>query len=311
MSELLLRKTLTENSSAGVFNEISCPETLGLKNPNQLRMFYLNISKTSFSYIDLEDFLSEAVGTYVLNRAELADMEKRGRAHAVGSKAIREMLRNGSADDRGTGNELGEILLYYFLEEVLDAPKLLSKVELKKTASGSLSDAVHLKQLKNGAELYYQMVFGASNISGDLGDAVDRAFEVLDHIIKNEADEIRLVSDTVLHQHFEADVEDFLIKQLKPSSTSTLRPETAYGIFLGYTIDLDKSLYLNREYPKAVTAKMETDIKANINHIIDQIKIHHMENCSFYIYILPLDDAEKDKRKIMRNILMLGGDNNE
>lgn len=311
MSEQLLKRTLTENSSDGVFYEMACPVTLDLKNPNQLRMFCLDVNKTAFSYIGLEDFLSEAVGSYVLNRAELADMEKRNRQRAVGIKAIRDMLRNGSADERGTGNELGEVLLYYFLEDVLDAPKLLSKVELTKTVHGSRSDAVHLKQLEDGGELYYQMVFGASDISGDLGDAIDRAFEVLKIINQNEDDEIRLVADTILNQRLENDVEAFLVKQLKPSGPGESRPEIAYGIFLGYSIDLDKPLYNNREYPKAVAAKMQADINANIDHIVDLINRHHMDNSSFYIYILPLDDAEDDKRKIMQEVLMTGGGSGE
>lgn len=311
MPERMIKKTLADTASDGVFNEVPCHESLGLKNPYQLRMFCLDINRTSFSYVNLADYLSEAVGTYVLNRAELADMERRGRVHAVGSKAIREMLRNGNADERGTGNELGEVLLYCFLEDVLDAPKLLSKVELVNTARGSRSDAVHLKQLLDGNGLYYQMVLGVSDISGDLGDAVDHAFATLSKINRNEEDEIRLVTETVLHQRFEEDEEAFLIQHLKPSRAEVTLPETAYGIFLGYSIDLDKALYTNREYPNAVMAKMQTDLKANVRHIIDLIDQYQMENSSFYIYILPLDDAEDDKRKIMQEILMVGGTENE
>ena len=44
------------------------------------------------------------------------------------------MRENGAADTKGTGNELGEMLVYTLLEEKLDAPKILSRVELSTDA---------------------------------------------------------------------------------------------------------------------------------------------------------------------------------
>ena len=43
---------------------------------------------------------------------------------------MRRMLSKEKPDQKGTGSELGEILLYAFLEDVLGAPKLMTKVEL-------------------------------------------------------------------------------------------------------------------------------------------------------------------------------------
>jgi hypothetical protein len=56
------------------------------------------------------------------------------------------MKKNSAADQKGTGNELGEILLYAFLEDILGAPKLFSKVELNaaSTPFGKESDSIHL-----------------------------------------------------------------------------------------------------------------------------------------------------------------------
>ena len=61
-------------------------------------------------------------------------------------EALRVMRQTGRPDEKGTGNELGEMLLYAFLEEKLDAPKLLSKVELSTGAKqyNSQCDSIHM-----------------------------------------------------------------------------------------------------------------------------------------------------------------------
>lgn len=65
-------------------------------------------------------------------------------------------------------------MLYAFLEGVLKAPKIFSKVELNAvvTPFGRESDSVHLLSLGNiaGVECY-QTVFGTSEIEGDIRDA--------------------------------------------------------------------------------------------------------------------------------------------
>ena len=70
-------------------------------------------------------------------------------------------------NDYGAGGKLGEILLYLFLENKLDAPKLLSKVELKTSGNQYVfgSDGVHLFQLDNKN---FQLILGESKIKGVL-----------------------------------------------------------------------------------------------------------------------------------------------
>ena len=50
-------------------------------------------------------------------------------------QALRIMRKRDAADGKGIGNELGEIMIYAFLEEKLEAHKLLSKIELSTDAA--------------------------------------------------------------------------------------------------------------------------------------------------------------------------------
>ena len=306
MREVFLKRTLPEGATKDIFHEVHHSEELGLKNPCQLRTFYLDVSTTRFSYAALKDFLIDCVGSYVYDRAEIKKFEDEGKIKGIGLRAVRKMLKNGAIDQKDNGNELGVILLYSFLEDVLGAPKLFSKIELS-SINNVHSDSVHLLPMPDD-DTYYQMVFGISDIVGDLGDAVENAFASLKDIEKDEDDEAELVSKTFLKQKFEdKDTEDYLISILQPSEEKSTRPEPAFGVFLGYSIWLAKSRYTNREYPDVVAQKVEMDIRSVIGDIKTKISELHMESYSFYIYVLPLDEAETDKKGIIQD-LITGGD---
>ena len=64
-------KTLSGGKFDEVFTEVSHTETLGLKNPEQLRLFHLNVNNNAFSSDQLEVFLRKNIGQYVFSRAQI------------------------------------------------------------------------------------------------------------------------------------------------------------------------------------------------------------------------------------------------
>lgn len=164
-------KTISGGKFDEVFTEVSHAETLGLKNPEQLRLFHLNVNNNAFSSDKLEVFLRKNIGQYVFSRAQIENYHVEGNVYSVGMDAIDIMKRNGAPGQKGTGNDLGEIMLYVFLEQVLGAPKIMSKVELQTGAKqyNSKCDGIHLLSLEQTFGMpYYHMVFGTSSIVGDM-----------------------------------------------------------------------------------------------------------------------------------------------
>lgn len=108
----------------------------------------------------LNEYLFDSVGMYVYSRTKLKEFEDKKKARSIGAKALRLMKANGNPDEKGTGNELGEMLLFTFMEGSLHAPKLLSKVEITTDASQfkSKSDCVHLLKRKVNGKISYQLV---------------------------------------------------------------------------------------------------------------------------------------------------------
>ena len=80
--------------------------------------------------------------------------------------------------------------------------------------------------------------------------------------------------------------------------------EKAYGVFLGYSINVENAESLsNEDYLKNANEKMIDDIKSIIPYIEEKINNLGLVNHSFYIYILPLNDALKDKEAIIKEAL--------
>ena len=305
-----LTKTLKGGNFDSIFTEVPHVETLGLRNPEALRLFHLDVLNYDFNTADLHKFLSRNIGQYVFSRAKLEKYRVDDDLVSVAYDALSLMHQNGSPDEKDTGNELGEILLYAFLEEKLGAPKIMSKVELNTTGKqyNSKCDSIHLLSFGNTYGFpYYQMVFGTSSIIGDLKDAIDCAFDRIVQIESQSENEIHLIESTALDRTFNEETSRTLLDILIPSKERKTSYDSAYGIFLGYTLGLNPARYSSVQFRQAVVQKMVLDIENHAKYIAQKIKDLRLDSHSFYFYILPLNDAETDKKGIMEKLLLVGG----
>lgn len=306
-----LTKTLKGSNFDCVFTEVPHGETLGLRNPEALRLFHLDVVNYAFNTAALHRFLSRNIGQYVFSRAKLEKYRVDDNLESVAYDALSLMRKNGSPDEKGSGNELGEFLLYAFLEEKLSAPKIMSKVELNITGKqyDSKCDSIHLLPFEDAGGIpYYQMVFGTSSVIGDLKDAIDCAFERIVQIELGSGNEIHMIESTVLNHTFNEETSKTLLDILVPSKENHTTYDSAYGVFLGYTLGLNPARYSSIQFRRAVVQKMAIDIKNHAAYIAQKIKDLSLDGHSFYFYILPLNDAETDKKDIMEKLLLVGGD---
>lgn len=303
MSEAL-SKTLHGDFDS-VFHEVTQPEKVAWTTEGQLRLFHLKIRNNKFNPEEVKTLLYRNIGEYVFSRAKIERFKITGDAFAVGAQAIRVLNKNGGADVKGTGAELGEMLLYSFLEEKLNAPKLMSRVELSTDAKqyASTCDGIHLLTSKTSGLPYHQVVFGASSIVGDLTYAIDAAFDSILEIENNEDKELHMVDNVIFDRLLNEDEVELAKEIFLPSPNKTTSYNTSYGVFLGYTIGLDPTRYSVAEFPQIVEEKMQEDIRRNIDYILNKIKDNFLGQHSFYFYVLPFNDAEDEKKAIMEAVM--------
>ena len=304
--ELNFNTTINSRDFEQLFAEVQHNEKLDVRANSDLRLFYLRgVSDYRFPLDKLYRFLSRNIGAYVFSRSKINQFKVEGDVMSVGLEAMDAMRKNGAADQRGSGNELGEIMVYSFLESVLKAPKIYSKVELSNVNGGkSKSDGIHIKVIKTEtSSLKYEIVFAASGIVGTFLKAVDDVFDHISDINDDAVDEIRIVDESI----FSFPQDDPVVTELKPIITPapgiTVDRDSAYGIFLGYSLGLDKTRRSPGEYRDLVEKKMVSDLKQYAPYIKKKINELGLNGRSFYFYVFPFDDAEVDKATVMRKVL--------
>jgi UDP-2,3-diacylglucosamine pyrophosphatase LpxH len=298
-SREILPATLKNRDFDSVFDEVG-QATIGLSNPEDLRIFRLKVEDNNFSYATLKKFLNTNIGRYVHSRAKMEQYHVKDDVESIGLEAA-QYLR-----EHKTGNELGEMLLYSFLEEVLHAPKLFTKAELGNITGNC--DGIHIQTLP-GAAPTYQMVFGTSDIQGNLTLAIDKAFDAVVKIKNEKPDSMMLVESAIFNCAFEDMETTEKVKNiLLPSKKNQDMPSTAFGLFVGYTIDMDEDDYMLplSDFKNKIEARLQADIIAQASYIYNKIKVLCLGCHSFYIYVIPFNDADKDKNEIINKLI--GGD---
>lgn len=266
-----LQGTLNRDDFDQIFIESEGARQLNNPNYSQVRLFYLDIENNEFSYDCLDDFLVDNIGYYVLSRTEMQNLRDRHKEHSACLRAIRAMNQHGTPGEKGTGNDLGEVMVYAFLEDVLGAPKIFTKAEIVGGTPGSRTDGVHLLKLNDGGNDKYQLVLAASNITGNIKNAVDSVIQRLDDIAGVTGNERRMVDRAILSSSFDADTTSYLKSILIPSRAASGRPDISFGIFIGYSLGIDPSQYDNDTYRSKAMEKMKQDVEDIAPYISAQL----------------------------------------
>jgi hypothetical protein len=175
-------------------------------------------------------------------------------------------------------------------------------VELKTTSNQYVfgSDGVHLFQLDNKN---FQLILGESKIKGELKNAVAEAFESIEKVSNNPDNELRLIEKNILSESFDEETTEFIKSLIVPlKRDKAINVDNAFGIFLGYTLDLDSTQYSNSEFRKVVNEKLRNDLDIIASYIERKINQSGLTGYSFYFYILPFNNAKEDRAAIIKKL---------
>jgi len=273
---------------------------------NKLNLFMLKINANMFDYNYLQESLLDPLIEFSLSR-NIRDKYKN--KSGTLSKKAREKFLN-YIQNKG---ELGELLLYCFLESHLKAPKILSKLELKTSTSHYVngSDGVHFLKLDNGN---YQLIFGESKTIQSLTAALSDAFKSIDEFSREKNSsgddksgisyEKSLISDHLSKETFSNDEKKFIESIVYPTRDNDFEVDDAFGIFVGYEIkisDEDKRLP-NDDFRKKIQEQVKEEIQGKLTHITKKIDEYKLYGHNFYIYILPFTELSKSRTAIQKAI---------
>lgn len=296
-------KLTSYSDGFGIFNKVS-EEEFDVINKNYIRMFMLNTENKLFNYDELYDYILPNVAKYVFSRKKFSEIENNpSKQMTIILEALSHLRPVNSEADKGAGGELGEILLYLFLEQDLQAPKLFSKVELKTSAKDYVkgSDGIHFKFRINGeGKKILQLVIGEAKIKNDLKDGIMEAFESINRYLSENIQDRNLIDTHLMEQLVDKDEADLIKEYI--TSIPRKKKETVFGIFIGYSIEYKGTAATNDEYDRRVIEENIKQILAVKNHIIDAINNYHVSNYEFNFYFLPFHNAARDRKVIMKSL---------
>ena len=298
-----LEETAKKKSFDEVFTEVKHPQTLSVVNPSQVRIYHLNVGDYAFDYTRLARFIKDNIGRYVFSRAKRNEYAVNDDIESIALDAVASLKKRGA--DLNDAH-FAEVMLYSFLECALGAPKIMSKIELQNVGGEyrSKSSGVHLLTMSGTTTPIHQLVFGSTDVLADLHGAVDSAFAQIVDIKSSTTDEHTLIEANILNNSFSPEVTTFLKETIIPQPGKPKRPDTAFGVFLGYNVNVPNADTLpSADYIPAMIKKMQTDISACVPYIQSKIDELKLSRHSFYIYVLPLDDVSTDRTTIMNKAL--------
>jgi hypothetical protein len=273
-----------------------------LEKDNTLNLFTLKVQNNSFSYDELISELGNKLYYFALSRQQVNHLKKEDKLNDLVEKA-KSKLRKHSVNE----GELGEILLYCLLESHLNAPKILTKLELKTAHNDYVkgADGVHLLKLN---EKEYQLIFGESKLEAQLTSGIYSAFESINKLLTEKGKlkfEIDLINSELVKEAFDENSYEILKKIIIPSAKDDeTYMDYSFGIFLGYDINISdtETKLSNSEFRDTIRKRIKDEILSAISSFNYQIKKKEFSGYQFYVYVIPFSDLAKMRKEIIKEI---------
>lgn len=283
------------------YKEIECdvPDT-----HSKLNLHILKIENNQFCYDELIKQLGNHMIPFALSKKEIKEFEKDRRYFELVEKAGSKFR-----DYNVNEGEAGELLLFCFLESHLNAPKILTKLEIKLSSNDYAkgSDGIHLLELtpKN-----YQLIFGESKLEQKLTTAISNAFKSINDFLtrkkNNIYDEIGLINSQLCKEAFDEDLYQFLKSVIMPkaSDTDPIVKNNAFAIFAGFEInptDEEKRLS-NDKFLALIKSQIKAEVEGKMNHIKKKIEEYKLYRYTFYVYVFPFMKLDETRKEIIKKI---------
>ena len=293
----VLSFTLDENSFHSVFSEIDLP--CDLIDKGDVRFFCLSMNNGCFDYTGLRSYFDRIIGNYVFDRLKMNDFSRNDSELGVNAmRVFRKVEQSRIKDcnpDEFTSSQMGDIILYAFLENILKAPKVMSLVEFQQKKDIEVtSHGTHLLRLPDGK---FQLVVAVSAICKTLLEGMDRAIEEIKYIKQHFNEYRRIASPSSLRGMVDSQTMgcidySFSLTDIRKSNNLS----NSFGVFIGFDAPED----LNDENYKDTLKEIVMGLIPSIKMKLDE---NDLKRFPIYIYLLPFNDAILDERRIMESFM--------
>lgn len=305
-----IQSSIWHNNFLAAFLEIDS-FFIDVAGEKKVKSFILWIDWKQFNYDWLKEVIADPLIWFCLSRK--TRQQYCDRPWTLVNKAkekIRDYLAN-------TG-ELWEFLLYCFLEADLEAPKIISKLELK-TASNDYvkwADGVHLLKQENG----YIILFCESKTYASITDWIRESINSIHDfklwnkrkdwvIVETDPEkygisfERWIISSNLEKETFTEDEKVFVNNLIYPSKDRKGVVNTWFAILILFECCVDDLQELSHaDFEKSITDRIKLEVIKQKANIIDKIKSKWLQWNNFHFYFLPFTNLSKTREELTKFI---------
>ena len=265
------------------------------KNNSDIKIYMLNIRNSKFDLGNLHTFIRDNIEHYVMSFLEEKTYYAEGTTKHLIDDAINKFLDN--TKDQNILDAYSKLMLYIFMECGLGAPKLFNAIEIPE--KNIASDGVYY--LKGGTISDKPMlVLGTSNTFPSLETALENSLSQAELIANHQDDLITFITPSFLKLRFDQDNLSFIVDKLIKAER-LLENEASFGIFLSYSLnETNDGSMTQQDFINHIKEKMEQDITNAIPLIYEKIKSHNLQNYSFFVFVLPLNEVNSDVSYVIK-----------
>lgn len=266
-------------------------------NRKNISFALLKLKSNSFDEAKLISYLQNASVYYALPSKRIEELINKGQLRQLVDEA-KDKFKSAKYND----GEGGELISYCINEDVLNAPKILSKLKLKTNNEDYVkgADGIHLLKID---EKNYEVIYAESKMYSDLNKAITSAFDSIDRFITGSSLEFEVTTlATNLKGEFEDIDVDYISNVILPSKEN-IRHNTAFSIFIGFEIPdtIDKSLGYE-EYEQEIYLQVKSIIDENVSKINEKFEDAKRRAFSYYVYLIPFVNIENFRKEIIKKI---------
>ncbi len=267
----------------------------------ELKIFMPRLNGKDFDYASFASDLRSILDGFVLNKKTIKKYIEEENYMELSLQA-----RNKFRDVYVNNGELGELILYTFLEGNLRAPKILSKMSLKTSNNMFVNgaDGVHLLKI---SESNYHLIFGEAKMYAVFLDGFKAACKSLKEFIGNSRMfELNLIDSQLENEILDQNDVELISKIIYPSKSQNIYTVVdSYSVFVGFQIDIpDEKLYLSdEEYNLWIKDEIEVEIKKASAKMEDAIKKYSLIGKNFYLYVMPFIKIDETRKNILKEVV--------
>lgn len=187
--------------------------------------------------------------------------------------------------------EPGEVLLFFLLELVTQAPQLICKMDLKTNSADETkgSDGIHIGWCEQRKR--FKLYFGEAKLHKDFTGAAYEAIKSIAayHKSKKQSHDILLV--TRHFKHLDAELKRQIIASIDPDKGSK-DYISQYAALVGYDCDSYSKIKGTTKQPEELPQLVIDKMKEQAEYISKRIEEENLKDLEFHFFILPLETVQ-------------------